>query len=208
MHVYEIRHVSADLVKRKLEELNLIGLGTGTPLKITTSETSEQPQNARASNTGTAEVLMQKPEVVVNETTNALFIKATAEQHEQIAKIIEYIDSEMPEEELSYEIYPLENSSPDHVAGLLERLVQETVNSEGKVENPVKRQEKITIVPDPNTFSLIVHASKKNQQWIGDLTKSLDKRRPQVLIDVTLVEITRTDTFEYDLNLVANAKDA
>ena len=40
------------------------------------------------------------------------------------------------------------------------------------------------------------------------MTKSLDKRRPQVLIDVTLVEITRTDTFEYDLNLVANAKDA
>ena len=29
-----------------------------------------------------------------------------------------------------------------------------------------------------------------------------------MLIDVTLVEITRTDTFEYDLNLVANAKDA
>jgi type II secretory pathway component GspD/PulD (secretin) len=33
-------------------------------------------------------------------------------------------------------------------------------------------------------------------------------RRPQVLIDVTLVEVTRSDTFEYDLNLVANAKSA
>jgi type II secretory pathway component GspD/PulD (secretin) len=205
LFVYEIQHVSADMIKRKLEELNLIGLGTGAPLKITTDEAASQSQ---ASNTSTAEILIQKPEVVVNETTNALFIKATAEQHEQIATIIEYIDSEMPEEELSYEIYPLENSSPEHVAGLLGRLVQQTANSEGKIENPVKRQEEITIVPDPNTFSLIVHASKKNQQWIGDLTKSLDKRRPQVLIDVTLVEITRTDTFEYDLNLVANAKDA
>ena len=58
------------------------------------------------------------------------------------------------------------------------------------------------------TFSLIVFATQKDHEWIKDLTKSLDKRRPQVLIDVTLVEITRTDTFEYDLNLVANAKDA
>ena len=185
-----------------------VGLCTTTPLKITTSETTKQSQAAGASNKSTAEVLTQKPEVVVNETTNTLFINATAEHHEQISMIIEYIESKMPEEELSYKIYPLENSSPKHVAGLLGRLVQEAVNNEGKIENPIKSQEKITIVPDPNTFSLIVHASRKNQEWIGNLTKSIDKRRPQVLIDVTLVEITRTDTFEYDLNLVANAKDA
>jgi len=207
LRVYEIQHVDAELVKRKLEELNLIGLGPTTPLKITPAESSG-PKATEASSRSTAEVLMQSPQVVVNESTNALFIHATAEQHDQIAMIIEYVDSKVPEEELSYEIYPLENSSPEHVAGLLERLVQETVNKEGKTENPIKNREQITIVPDPNTFSLIVHASRKDQEWIGDLTKSLDKRRPQVLIDVTLVEITRTDTFEYDLNLVANAKDS
>jgi general secretion pathway protein D len=35
----------------------------------------------------------------------------------------------------------------------------------------------------------------------------LDKRRPQVLIDVSLVEIAQKNAFEYDLNLIANAKD-
>jgi len=95
------------------------------------------------------------------------------------------------------------------VADLLKQLIQETEkDKEGKIEKVIKKEEQITIVPDPNTFSLIVYANKKNQEWIENLIKSLDKRRPQVLIDVTLVEITRTDTFEYDLNLVASAKEA
>ena len=95
------------------------------------------------------------------------------------------------------------------MADLLKQLIQETEkDKEGKIEKVIKKEEQITIVPDPNTFSLIVYANKKNQEWIENLIKSLDKRRPQVLIDVTLVEITRTDTFEYDLNLVASAKEA
>jgi type II secretory pathway component GspD/PulD (secretin) len=123
------------------------------------------------------------------------------------------VDSKTPEEEIPYKIYPLENSSPQHVAGLLEQLIQKkTEDKEGKIKEtprvPTRPEEQITIVPDPNTFSLIVYANRKNQEWIEKLTKSLDKRRPQVLIDVTLVEITRTDTFEYDLNLVAGVKEA
>ncbi|MCK5473252.1 MAG: hypothetical protein KAI59_04415, partial [Planctomycetes bacterium] len=60
-------------------------------------------------------------------------------------------------------------------------------------------------VADENTFSLIVYANKKNQEWIKKLISKLDKRRPQVLIDVSLVEITRDDEFAYDLNIIANA---
>lgn len=87
-----------------------------------------------------------------------------------------------------------------------DRLVMETTkDKDGKIEKIPKTQERVTIVPDPNTFSLIVYASYKNQKRIAELIRKLDKRRPQVLIDVTLVEITRTDTFEYDLSTVARA---
>jgi len=50
---------------------------------------------------------------------------------------------------------------------------------------------------------LIVYASKKNQQWISSLIKQLDRYRPQVLLDVTLVEITKNDEFTMDLDLVS-----
>jgi general secretion pathway protein D len=78
------------------------------------------------------------------------------------------------------------------------------LDKEGKVESvKQKQEEQITIVADPNTFSLIVYASKKNQEWIGLLIEKLDKRRPQVLMDVTLVEISESNTFDYDLQLVS-----
>jgi general secretion pathway protein D len=68
-------------------------------------------------------------------------------------------------------------------------------------------EEEITIVPDPKTYSLVVYASKKNQQWIGSLVRQLDEYRPQVLLDVTLVEITKTDDFNYDLNVLSSIPD-
>ncbi|MEE8575639.1 MAG: secretin N-terminal domain-containing protein, partial [candidate division Zixibacteria bacterium] len=139
------------------------------------------------------------------EPTNSLLVNATAEQHIEIAEIISYVDAETDEQDIPYKVYPLENQSPSHLVEVLEPLIQESVlDKEGKVESVrQKQEEQITIVPDPNTFSLIVYASKKNQEWISNLIEQLDKRRPQVLIDVTLVEISESDIFDYDLQLVS-----
>lgn len=211
LEIYKIRHVDAEQVRTKLEELDLIGASSTGSARITAKPArSKSPTKNTAA---VADVLVARPQVVVTESTNSLLVNATAAQHAQIAEIIGYVDSKMPEEEMPYKIYPLENSSPQHVANLLEQLIQENApDKEGKIEEapriPTKPEEQITIVPDPNTFSLIVYANRKNQEWIENLIKSLDKRRPQVLIDVTLVEITRIDTFEYDLNLIASAKEA
>lgn len=214
LQVYAIKHVDAEQVRKKLEELNAAGIGSASSSWGTMAIGTGKAGKGRISppnEMGIARILVYEPQIVVNEPTNSLLVKATANQHAQIKRIIDYVDSMMPEEELSYKIYPLENSSPAHMADILERLIHQTApDNVGKTDKAalVVKKEQITIVPDPNTFSLIVCASQKNQEWIGALTKSLDRRRPQVLIDVTLVEITRTDTFEYDLNLVANAKDA
>jgi general secretion pathway protein D len=221
LELYRIKHVDADEVAKKLQELGVISKlpESSTPGRITgTSRTPGiptlpgQPRGVSASPeppTTTMEVseggIAGEPQVVVVESTNSLLVNATPEQHARIAAIVEYVDSEMLADENPYKIYPLENSSPDHLAKVLESLIQETIEQEkeGKIEKTVvSREEKIKIVPDPNTYSLIVYASKKNQDWLSSLIKQLDKRRPQVLIDVTLVEITQTDKFQYDLNLV------
>ena len=59
----------------------------------------------------------------------------------------------------------------------------------------------------PKTYSLIVYASKKNHQWISSLFKQLDEYRPQVLLDVTLVEVTKSDEFNFDLNIISSFPD-
>jgi len=155
-----------------------------------------------------AQTVEEQPQVVILETTNSLLINATPEQHAKIAEVLKYIDSERLEEEIPYKIYSLENQDPEGLAEVLNRLIAETIkDKEGKIQRVIKREEEIVIVPDKNTFSLIVYASKENQEWIASLIKQLDKRRPQVLIDVSLVEITRGEEFEYDLNIIANAKN-
>ncbi len=226
LRLYKIVYVDAEEAKKKLEELGIItpiqtttypyssritdDAKPTTPMSRPTTTTTRTQTTTRSQIAGAGtEQLVGEPQVIVVEPTNSLLVNATAEQHVQIATIISYVDNETDVEEIPYQIYPLENQSPDHLASILEPLVQETVlDKEGKIEQVIKKQEdQITIVPDPNTFSLIVYATKKNQDWIASLIKKLDQRRPQVLIDVTLVQVSKSDAFDYDLNLIQSFPD-
>ena len=214
--VYEIKHIDAEEVRKQLSEFDLAGDnkkkssapeptipgritsgGAATPAAIVT--TTHPDEAAR----------MQEPQVSVLESTNSLLVNATPFQHARMARVIEYVDTAAREEAIPYEIYFLESQDPEHLAEVLQSILQETVkDKDAKVEKVVRKvDEEIVIVPDKNTFSLIVYASRKNQEWISKLIKSLDKRRPQVLIDATLVEIRKNDEFNYDLNLVAGIPD-
>jgi general secretion pathway protein D len=216
LEIYKINNVDAEQVKKHLEELGIISpslTGPSYPSRLTTGAkppttgtAARTPTSSAVSTTGeTPEALAGEPKVVIVEPTNSLLVNATAEQHVKIAEIVSYVDAETDKKEIPYKVYPLENQSPDHLAEVLKPLIEETtLDKEGKVESVrQKQEEQITIVPDPNTFSLIVSASKRNQEWIKNLIEQLDKRRPQVLIDVTLVEITEEDAFDYDLELVS-----
>lgn len=216
LRLYEIQHVGAEEVMNKLQELGII---SGTTRRTSTrpsptsrGRTATSTPRPEVAETGpvvvTEEGVVEEPQVVIIESTNSLLVNATAEQHAQVALIISYVDSETLELAIPYEIYSLENQDPEAMAEVLNKLIQETVkDKEGKIEKVIQKEEDIVIVPDASTFSIIVYASKKNQEWVKKLIKTLDRRRPQVLIDVTLVEITRTDTFEYDMRLVSSGDD-
>ncbi len=234
LQLYRMKHVDAEDVARKLQELGIIsklpdsfgssrygyGYGYGTPSSRLTPQLPGQPRpptpgtpemQVAPTTEVTKEGLVEEPQVVVVEATNSLLVNATAEQHAKIANIVEFVDSETLTDEIPYKIYPLENSSPKHLSEVLQSLIQETVEQQkegGKIEKVVvNRDERIKIVPDPNTYSLIVYANKKNQEWISALIAQLDKRRPQVLIDVTLVAITKHDKFDMELNLLRSSPD-
>ncbi len=207
---YKIQYIDVHVAKETLEELDLVSVDSRTSSFLPGPNQPAAVRTARVPIRQSAGNPLQKAPIVVSESTKTLLVKATPEQHARIARVVEYIDRYTPEEELTYEVYPLESSSPGHLAELLEQLIHETaLDKEGKVERVAPRtQDQIAVVPDPNTFSLIVYATPRNHRWIAGLIARLDKRRPQVLIDVTLVEITRTDSFEYDLSLVAAANGA
>jgi len=223
LELYKIEHIDAMEARKKLEELGVVSPSARTestrltdPTKSTSTTTPMAPKppittsTTRGLQSGeSSEALAEEPQVIVIEPTNSLLANATTEQHTRIAHILSYVDRETDKEEIPYRLYPLENQSPEHLTEVLEKLIQETVkDKEGKIEKVIPKQdEQITIVPDPNTFSLVVYANKKNQEWISTLVEQLDQRRPQVLIDVTLVQISKTDAFNYDLNLISSFPD-
>lgn len=209
LRVYNVKHLNADQVKKKLEELEIIGKAGQTSRTLPAAPTLGPSPSTR---TGVMDIiegaLVEEPQVVVLAATNSLLINATEEQHAQIATIIGYVDTESREQAIPYEIYFLENQEPNRLAGVLEKVIRETVtDKEAKIEKVIQKEEQIVLVPDEATFSLIVYANKKNQEWISKLVETLDRRRPQVLIDVTLVEIRETDKFDYDLNLITSFPD-
>jgi len=207
LRLYDIQYVGAEEVVDKLKELDIISGTSTSGVSRRITSTSNKPAKAGGAQPSGAQQdkFKEEPQVVVVEATNSLLVNATPEQHLQVATIIAYVDCETLERAINYRIYPLENQAPEDIAGILQKLVQEVVkDKEGKIEKTIQKQEdQIIIVDDEKSFSLIVYANKKNQEWISKLIEQLDKRRPQVLIDTTLVEIEATDAFNYDLQLVS-----
>jgi general secretion pathway protein D len=209
--MYPITYIDAYEVVNKIEELSAIDRHTPSAkqrfTKISPSS-SPSPIETDALNKEGG-ILEEEPRFVVLELSNTLLVHATLRQHVWIQSIIDYIDVETPKMAIPYEIYFLENQSPDHLAEVINKIIKETTLEAGdKIEKIVRSaDEQIIIVPDELTFSLIVYANKKNQEWIRTLINKLDRRRPQVLIDVTLVEIRKTDEFSYDLDLISSIPD-
>jgi type II secretory pathway component GspD/PulD (secretin) len=221
MRLYEIQHVDASDVVDKLSALGIIGVSpTSTRSSgraATAAAKSPKRKTPAPVTTATAGGVgpVEEPQLVIIESTNSLLVNATASQHIQIATIIGYLDREVEKALIPYVVYPLENQDPERLLNVLMELIQETIVTEADKEAKIQKttttrkiEEDIAVVADPETYSLIVYASKKNQQWIAAIIKELDAYRPQVLLDVTLVQITKDDAFNFDLNLVSSFPDS
>ncbi|MBN1972866.1 MAG: hypothetical protein JW787_04460 [Sedimentisphaerales bacterium] len=223
LHVYKIEYLGAEEVINKLQDLNIIPktqdsadssrTKTAQTSRITGDAAPREPvitPSAPGTSKGSSDTLEsvgEEPLVVLVESINSLLVNATEEQHALISSIIALVDKER--EEIPFKIYQLKNTDPEHVMSILEPLITEKVRGpEDKIVSEIPKQDElITIVADPNTSSLIVNANPRNQNWIESLIRVLDKRRPQVLIDVTLVQISKNDIFNYDLNMISSIPD-
>ncbi|AQT69635.1 Pullulanase secretion envelope PulD [Anaerohalosphaera lusitana] len=224
---YEIENVGAEEVQGTLSELGIISGTAGqyggrsrtatrrTPARPQTNQRQPQPQTTTTTGAGTGEdILSEEPQVVVLEATNSLLVNASPEQHEQVALVIAYVDAKLEKAANPYVIYSLENQKPEELATVLEKILDATsveskgVAQEGGVQTEQQmEEEEVIIVPDEKSASLIVYANRKKQEQVAEMIEILDRLRPQVLIDVTLVEISKDETFNYDLELVSAFPD-
>jgi general secretion pathway protein D len=68
------------------------------------------------------------------------------------------------------------------------------------------RTKQAQITADPNTNTIIVVADPAVQRQYEQLIKSLDKRRPQVLIEATIVTLDTTDNYQFGVEVSAHGR--
>lgn len=167
------------------------------------------------------EITAEQPQISVLETTNSLLVYATPRQHEAIALVIGHADRQLDTITTPYVVYNLENQNAVNLAATLNELIQETFDQVNKKSSPdakiqtaggtpnipMLQDERPKVIGDERSNSIIVYGNKRNQQWISELVKELDQNRYQVLLDVTLVEISKNDLFNYDLDLISAVPD-
>jgi type II secretory pathway component GspD/PulD (secretin) len=228
---YKIEYADASDILTALEDLKIISTGVNSSSSRTPTNrpTPQQQGGAPQQSVATDQsgnVLLDEPQVVMIEPSNSLLVNATDEQHEKIKSIIGFIDQQPEEDQAPVKVYPLENQSVEDIRETLESVVEKVAKEKAEAEQGAaggmgasatgkiqktsigKNIPNVVITGDEGTNSIVVFASRKDQEWIAELIKSLDKKRPQVLIDVTLVEITQDDKFTYDLNAVTNTVGA
>lgn len=215
---YEIQYVDPTAITNTLVELGVIqnapASSRSSRRRSTTRSKTAKPTTPASASQGPAN-LLDEPLISVLEATNSLLINATQQQHTAIARVIAHVDRQLERASTPFVVYQLENQDPEELAGVLNQLIEKTTKDAAKSKDPkiqtraekTGEQQDITIVPDISTYSLIVYADRKNQQWIKALIEELDQYRPQVLLDVTLVEITKQDDFNYDLNILNSIPD-
>src|SRR5947207_3709685 len=76
----------------------------------------------------------------------------------------------------------LANSDPEKVKGLVSQAIPPSVGRPQTI-----------VVPDKDTNSLTIRDTAENVRLIGDLIQSIDKDRAEVVMDVNIYEVTKSD---------------
>src|SRR5229473_827846 len=96
-------------------------------------------------------------------------------------------------QQLVVRTFYLSNTDPDSASTLIGRALPASVGRPQAI-----------VVPDKYTNSLTVRDTAENIALIGDLLRSIDKDRAEVVMDVNIYEISRTDLFKFG-NQIGNA---
>ncbi|MCS7165815.1 MAG: secretin N-terminal domain-containing protein [Candidatus Calescibacterium sp.] len=121
-------------------------------------------------------------EIIVDNFSNSLIIQTTTDKIKPITELIRFLDN--PDSEVKTRIFKLNNAKAKDIAQIIS-------NSVYIFQEPVIK-EQVKIDPDERTNSIVVTAPKfviKNiEQLLSDI---IDKKLPQVMIDVQVIEINR-----------------
>ena len=195
-----LEYAAADEVASLVEEL----------LEFSNQATSRggaQPQGvSSALRSGQSNV-----KILVDSRQSSLLVLALPEDMPRIKDLVAQLDVDVVDSERAYHIYSVENVEASELAETLTSFLNdasrlETSSGSTQSGNNARsarggNNTEFVVVPDAKSNSLLIAASRTRYSEVLELIRRLDKRQPQVLIEMALIELTGTDLFDLGVEL-------
>jgi len=163
--------------------------------------------------------------MIVDSERGLIIYYATPEQHREMAKLVDELEADL--ERIVIEEYKLEHIGAEEAADIITQLTGQ--QDEGRQDNllpggaaaqgndgrvvqlaggegelSLAGVEDVTVVADTENNQLLVSAPAGKQADFKRLIDKLDQRRPQVWVEVQIVSVSDSDSFElaFDTQLI------
>jgi general secretion pathway protein D len=186
-----VKMIDSEQQREMPEFIYLKSAGADTVTKVLQdwmgNRSAKQPGQATAASVGTT--------IVADTRLNAVLVFGQEKDKEEIRKLVALIDVAPPISSGKVNVYYLENADATEVAKVLEGVVK-GMTSPAQPGQPVAAQSspfdsgKITITPDKATNSLVIMASPTDYQNLLQVVQKLDRKRRQVFVQASIVEIS------------------
>ena len=131
--------------------------------------------------------------------TNTLIITETSSNLSRLLEIVNDLDQKVVPSPDNVHVYHVQNTDASSLAKLLNKVYLES--KQQAQEEDLSRPP--TIVADGDTNSLIILTSAQEYEFLKHIISELDRRKPQVLVEAIIAEVSFEKTSELGLELVA-----
>ena len=146
-----------------------------------------------------------EPKIISDPRTNSLVVYSVQSDLDEIKRLVSFLDTEETTVESNIRIYYLKNTNADEISDTLRELLGQNSTRSGRPtgvrgargqqpsNTTIAAGQEVTIVPDVNTNALLISCTKSKYAEVEQLIEELDRRRPQVLVQAVVAELSDTD---------------
>jgi len=158
--------------------------------------------------------LLPDAQIVADMRTNKLIIMAIEEKYVEVERIIKELDVELEIKGGLIHVYPLKHQDAQKLGQALQQILSGSVigtvpgaSRGGRARTPARpgaqgaQNVQVRVVAEPETNSLIIEAGRQQYAEIVHIIEQLDIRRPQVLIEAAIIEVSAESKFNAAVEL-------
>jgi general secretion pathway protein D len=147
-----------------------------------------------------------EPKLIADPRTNSIVVYAVESDMNEIKRLIAALDTKVTEVESNIRIYRLKNTNAEQMQSVLRDIIGQSTSRTGRgvgirpsapgAGGPTTTSEigqEVTVVADSNTNSLIITATRTRYEELEPIIRELDRRRPQVLVQAAIAELSDSD---------------